>query len=315
MSLLGAEAPPLPELLAGSGIRLLWHPSLSEACGAEFGTLVEEVIAGGTVLDLFCLEGAVLQGPGGTGLFHRGRGGRPVRDLVRSLAEVAGIVVAVGTCAAFGGITGGGGNPAGACGLQYDDDRPGGLLGPDFRSRLGLPVINVAGCPVHPGWVTDLLLQAAAGELTAEGLDAFARPRSYSDHLAHHGCPRNEFYEYKASAAKPSDLGCLMENLGCVGTQARADCNLRLWNGQGSCLRGGYPCIDCTAPGFQEPGHPFGRTPKIAGIPVGLPVDMPKAWFVALAALAKAATPERLRENAHADHLRVAPGEKREKGE
>jgi len=33
-----------------------------------------------------------------------------------------------------------------------------------------------------------------------------------------------------------------------------------------------------------------------------LPSDMPKAWFVALAALAKSATPARVRENARADH-------------
>jgi hypothetical protein len=45
----------------------------------------------------------------------------------------------------------------------------------------------------------------------------------------------------------------------------------------------------------DESGHPFTETPKIAGIPVGLPTDMPKAWFVALASLAKAATPKRLK--------------------
>jgi Ni,Fe-hydrogenase I small subunit len=98
----------------------------------------------------------------------------------------------------------------------------------------------------------------------------------------------------------------MMENMGCKGTQAHADCNTRLWNGSGSCLRGGYACINCTAPKFEEPGHPFAETPKFAGIPIGLPTDMPKAWFVALASLAKAATPERLRRNAVADHV-VAP--------
>ena len=34
-------------------------------------------------------------------------------------------------------------------------------------------------------------------------------------------------------------------------------------------------------------------TPKVASIPTGLPLDMPKAWFVALAALSKSATPKR----------------------
>ena len=100
----------------------------------------------------------------------------------------------------------------------------------------------------------------------------------------------------------------MMEHMGCLGTQARADCNTRLWNGEGSCLRGGYACINCTAPEFEEPGHCFTETPKIAGIPLGLPSDMPKAWFVALASLAKAATPKRLKVNATSDHISIAPG-------
>ena len=99
-----------------------------------------------------------------------------------------------------------------------------------------------------------------------------------------------------------------MENMGCKATQAHGDCNTRLWNGSGSCLRGGFACIDCTAPGFEEPGHGFAVTPKIAGIPLTLPIDMPKAWFVALAALSKSATPKRVRENAIADHTVVPPG-------
>ena len=102
----------------------------------------------------------------------------------------------------------------------------------------------------------------------------------------------------------------MMENLGCMGTQAHADCNTRLWNGEGSCLRGGYACINCTAPGFEEPGHSFTTTPKFAGIPIGLPTDMPKAWFVALSSLAKAATPQRLRRNAVADHIVEPPSSK-----
>ncbi len=119
--------------------------------------------------------------------------------------------------------------------------------------------------------------------------------------------PGNEYYEYKASAEKPSDLGCMMENLGCKGTQAHGDCNTRLWNGEGSCTRGGYACINCTAPGFEEPGHAFGLTPKLAGIPIGLPTDMPKAWFVALSALSKSATPKRVNTNATSDHALIAP--------
>jgi Ni,Fe-hydrogenase I small subunit len=126
----------------------------------------------------------------------------------------------------------------------------------------------------------------------------------------HHGCSRNEYYEYKASAEKPSDLGCMMEHMGCLGTQAHADCNLHTWNGQGSCTRAGYACINCTSPEFEEPNHAFLHTPTIAGIPIGLPTDMPKAWFVALASLSKAATPKRVKTNALSDHIVIEPGNK-----
>ena len=308
MSVLGAEAPDFFSTLRGAGIDLLWHPTVSEETGAEVVDLLQAILDGRQVLDVLCIEGSLLLGPNGTGRFHMMAGtGRPMIDWVRALSACARHVVAVGTCAAFGGITAAGINPADACGLQYDGRQKGGLLGPGFMARGGLPVVNVAGCPTHPNWVTESLMLLAGGDLAAGDLDQYQRPRFYADHLVHHGCPRNEYYEYKASAHKPSDLGCMMEHMGCLGTQAHADCNTRLWNGEGSCTRGGYACINCTAPEFEEPGHMFLETPKLAGIPIGLPTDMPKAWFVALSSLAKAATPDRVRRNAATDRIVVPP--------
>jgi len=358
MSLLCADTPDLPGALRSAGINLLWHPSLSLQSGTDVLTLLQDCIEGRQQLDVLCIEGALLRGPNGTGRFHMLAGtGLPLTEWVRRQAAVAGHVVAVGSCAAWGGITAGGDNPTEACGLQFEDDHPGGLLGEGFRSPGYLartvptapmvgalpsaaaaphtassvaasssastftfsatasvhapaeswPVINIAGCPTHPGWVLDTIMALAARALTPLDLDALGRPRFYADQLVHHGCTRNEYYEFKASAGQPSDQGCMMEHMGCKGTQAHADCNTRLWNGEGSCTRGGYACISCTEPGFQEPGHAFHTTPKLAGIPMGLPTDMPKAWFVALASLSKSATPKRVKHNAVADHIVVPP--------
>lgn len=308
MSLLCADSTDFPAMLRDAGIELLWHPALSLASGGEVTALLADCRSGRRRLDALCVEGSLLRGPNGSGRFHVLAGtGTPMIEVVRELAAIARHVVAVGSCAAWGGITAAGSNPSEACGLQYDGDVKGGLLGADFVAGGGLPVVNVAGCPTHPGWVVETLAALAAEQLDAGALDAFARPRSFADQLVHHGCARNEFYEFKASAEKASDLGCLMEHMGCKGTQAHADCNQRLWNGEGSCTRGGYACISCTEPGFEEPGHPFHATPKIAGIPIGLPTDMPKAWFVALASLSKSATPRRVRSNATADHVVVPP--------
>lgn len=311
MSALGAEGGGLVKALSRFNIRLLWHPSLSEESGAEAVTVLEDIRSGRQPLDCLCVEGAVLQGPNGSGRFHMLSGtGRPVRDWVRDLAARARTVVAVGSCAAYGGIATGEDDHTGATGLAWTGWDRGGALGLDFRSASGLPVINVAGCAPHPGWVVETLAALALGELGAEHLDTLGRPRAFADHLAHHGCGRNEFYEFKASAARHSDRGCLMENLGCKATQAPGDCNLRRWNGFGSCTDGGFACINCTTPGFHRPGAAFQETPKVAGIPVGLPVDMPKAWFVALAALSKSATPHRVRTNAQADHVVERPATK-----
>ncbi len=308
MSLLGADTVDFPAWLRGNGIDLLWHPALSMAQERDLPDLMQDCLLGRVRLDALCIEGALLRGPHGSGRFHVLAGTDiPMIKWVADLAGVAQHVVAVGSCAAWGGISASGANATDACGLQHEDQRPGGLLGPHFRSRTGLPVINVAGCPTHPGWVADSLMALAAGWIRPDDLDALGRPRFYADQLVHHGCTRNEYYEYKASAAKPSDLGCTMENMGCKGTQAHADCNTRLWNGDGSCTRAGYACISCTEPGFQSPGHPFHLTPKLAGIPIGLPIDMPKAWFVALTSLSKSATPKRVKANSHSDHLALPP--------
>jgi Ni,Fe-hydrogenase I small subunit len=309
MSVLNAESPDFYNSLRHNGIELLWHPSLSEACDRDFHALLERIERGERRLDALCVEGSIIRGPNGSGRFHLLSGSdRPMFQVIKSLSERARYSLAIGSCAAFGGITMTDPNPAEACGLQYEGQTSAGLLGRNWLSPDGLPVINVAGCPTHPNWVLETLMQLAHGELDLQQLDSLKRPRSYTNHLVHHGCPRNEYYEYKASASRASEQGCMMEHLGCLGTQARADCNMRLWNGEGSCLRGGFACINCTAPEFEEPGHCFTVTPKIAGIPIGLPTDMPKAWFVALASLAKAATPKRLKVNSTSDHIRVSPG-------
>lgn len=314
MSLLCAESPNVLETLEDAGISFLWHPALSQETGAEVRDLLTQVETGAIVLDVLCVEGSIVRGPLGTGRYHMLAGtGRSMLDWVQSLARKTQFVVAVGTCAAYGGVTSAGENPSDAIGLQYDGAHVGGALDAAFRSAGGMPVINVAGCPTHPDWVTETLLLLAAGALDAGQLDDFGRPRFYADHLVHHACPKNEFYEYKASANALSQAGCLMEHLGCVGTQAVGDCNIRTWNGDGSCTRAGYPCINCTAPEFEEPGHAFAETPKFAGIPIGLPSDMPKAWFMALASLSKAATPHRIATNAVADRVQVPPTIKKPK--
>jgi len=314
MSLLNLEQPNLFEALKNSNINLLWHASLSADPNNNFIDVIEQVLSDQCPLDILCVEGSVVTGPDGTGKFHLVSGlNIPMMTLIEQLAEKAKHILAIGSCTAFGGMTRSNKNQTGIKGLQYSGEQKGGLLGRDYLSEENMPVVNIAGCPAHPEWIMHTIQAIALNKFTRDEVDSFQRPKFYTEHLAHHACPKNEYYEYKASAAKSGQAGCLMENLGCKATQAAADCNIRLWNGHGSCPKAGYACINCTAPEFEEPGHPFAQTPKLAGIPIGLPTDMPKAWFIALSSLSKAATPERLKVNAHSENIKITPDMARKK--
>jgi len=152
MAILGAEGPGkegynLLDFLEHNQVELLWHPSLSLESPAELETLIERILTGRQELNILCVEGSIIHGPNGTGMFdtfHQ----KPKKDLIRALCDKAEFVLAMGTCASFGGIPAAPPNPTESSGLQFNNDQPGGLLDPMWRSRAGLPVLNLAGCPV-----------------------------------------------------------------------------------------------------------------------------------------------------------------------
>ena len=177
MSLLCSRTGDVLDTLREAGVDLLWHPALSEESGPEALEVLRACAEGRTRVDVLCLEGAVLRGPKGTGRFHTLAGtGESMMSWVSQLAARAEHVVAIGTCAAYGGMTSAGDNPTDACGLQYEGETPGGLLGAGWRDADGLPVVNVAGCPPHPEWMVETLAALAAGAFGAADLDPLGRP-------------------------------------------------------------------------------------------------------------------------------------------
>ncbi|HUO55802.1 MAG TPA: HupU protein, partial [Rhodoblastus sp.] len=169
--------------LRAAGLNLLWHPSVSEETGEEVLDILARIESGETRLDILCVEGSILRGPHGTGKFNRLSGtGRTLLDISCSLAARADFCVAVGSCAAYGGIPAGDPDPTDACGLHYDGAEAGGALGRDYVSRGGLPVVNVSGCAPHPGWIMETLQALALGDLAARDLDALGRPKFFAAH-------------------------------------------------------------------------------------------------------------------------------------
>jgi NiFe hydrogenase small subunit HydA len=295
-SLLNSDHPHLQAALNTLGVALLGHSYLHDQASGKAELVIEECASGRRHVDLLVVEGAVYQSVPRLPAFASTK---PLTEWIRSIARSADYSIALGTCASFGGLMACGRNPFGATGLQFHRGQKGGLLGADYRSGAGMPVVNVPGCPAHPDWIIGTLWALRANRLGEADLDRFNRPRAFYGKLAHHACPRNEYYEFKASAAAYSQQGCLFENLGCKGTLCESDCNERLWLARtGSCTRGGFPCLSCTSPVFPDGFVPFFETAKIGGIPTSLPLDVPKAWYVGISGLSKLACPDRLRRNA-----------------
>ncbi len=290
MSLLNVESPNLIELLALLDIEVLWHPTLSNGSAVQHQQLVDAMLAGEQPLDILCVEGSIIRGPGGTGmydLFNR----KPKKDLVAGLAEQAQFVVAVGTCAGFGGVTTVG--EVEATGIQFFRDTKGGFLGEDFRTQSDLPVINIPGCPCHGDVIAGTLTALVSGLPLA--LSEYNAPLQWYGLLVHQGCVRNEYHEYRVEEHDFGQKGCLFFHMGCQAPLTHGPCNKLLWNRRSSKTRVGVPCTGCTRPDFPQP-YPVFQTRNIADIPLDLPEGVDRAHYMAYKGMAAAAAPERLEE-------------------
>lgn len=111
---------------------------------------------------------------------------QPIRtcDWIDRLAPNAWAVVAVGTCAAYGGIHAMEGNPT-AC-MSLPD-----YLGWDWKSRAQVPLVCVPGCPAQPDNMMETLLYLlymACGRAPMIPLDDALRPACLFGSTLHEGC-------------------------------------------------------------------------------------------------------------------------------
>ncbi|MDM8535611.1 NADH:ubiquinone oxidoreductase [Desulfobacterales bacterium HSG17] len=290
MALLNMEWPNILELLRLGDIEILWHPSLSNGLPKEYQTLLEGLISEEQPLDFLCIEGAVVRGPGGTGMYDVFQN-VPKKNLIARLAKKAEYVVAVGTCAAFGGI--GADGDIDATGLQFHKHEQGGFLGKTFVARSGLPVVNLPGCPCHPDVIAGALSALASGENIS--LNQYNAPEHWYGLLIHQGCIRNEYHEYRIEEDDFGKRGCMFFHMGCRGPLTYGPCNKLLWNGRSTKTSVGVPCFGCTHPDFPQE-FPFFHTRNIAGIPTELPEGVDRAHYLAYKGMAAAAAPDRLKD-------------------
>ena len=299
MSFLNAAEPTVVDLIVDFGLDVVYHPTLSNLLGQQAQDLFWACAKGEREIDIFVFEGTVIKGPDGSGRFDM-FAGRPMKDWVADIAPKAGLVVAIGDCATWGGLPAVPPNPSDSVGLQFDrKSERGGFLGADFTSKLGLPVINIPGCPAHPDWISQILVALAAGRVGDLALDELQRPSTFFTTFTQTGCTRVQFFNYKQdppSFGQGMRTGCLFYEFGCRGPMTHSSCNRILWNRQSSKTRAGMPCTGCTEPGYPHgdlgPGTVF-KTQKVAGvIPKDEPEGMDPLSYMALAGLASAVAPK-----------------------
>jgi hydrogenase small subunit len=269
VSLTAATQPSIEEIVLGvlpglPNIQVHW-PLIDFECGPETGadTFIEwwwKADRGELEPFVLVVEGSIpnesIKSEGyWCGFGNNPATGQPITtsEWLDRLAPKATAVIAVGTCATYGGIHAMAGNPTGAMGVPD-------YLGWNWKSKAGLPIVCVPGCPIQPDNLSETLvylLYQVAGQAPMIPLDDQLRPTWLFGATVHEGCDRGGYYEQGQFANAYGQPTCLVK-LGCWGPVVKCNVTKRGWmNGMGGCPNVGGICIGCTMPGFPDKFMPF----------------------------------------------------------
>ncbi len=271
----GATLPSVESLMLGAhpGVPrvILHHPVLNIESGPHYLRPAEQAMAGEldapyvVILEGSIADEAIAHVQGGywsaTGEEPWGPSGalRPVSstEWIARLAPNAAAMIAIGTCATWGGVPSAEGNPTGAMSLMD-------FLGKDYRSVLGVPVVNVPGCPPIGDNFTETVaavLYFLQGFGPLPEFDELGRPAWLFGETVHRRCVRGAYYEEGTFAHEFGDPECLVE-IGCWGPVVNCNITSRgAIKGIGGCMNAGGACIGCTMPGFPDKFTPFYSRP------------------------------------------------------
>jgi len=230
ISLTGALYPPAASIILDK-ISLRYHEAIMAASGHFAESAYHETVKqGGYVL---IVEGSI---PSADDRFCM-VGDRPFRKIVEEAAEKAAAIIAVGACAAFGGIPAGG--PTKGIGLQ--------------KAFPGKTVINLPTCPVHTDHLVGTLLYLLV-KGKAPALDKLGRPKAYFGQLIHDNCRRRSYFDeglFLEDWNDPKQKDWCLLDKGCKGPDTYSDCPIRKWNdGINFCIDCGAGCQGCAEPDF-----------------------------------------------------------------
>jgi [NiFe] hydrogenase small subunit len=224
-------------------IDLAYHETVMAAAGDQAEQILEDTIKNNKGKYIAIVEGSIPTKDNGVyGKIH----GKTFMDLANQVCKNAAAVIAVGNCAAYGGIPAAKPNPTGAKSVS---------------EVTGVKTVNLAGCPPNAdNMVATVVHFLLLGKLPA--LDDKGRPLFAYGQLIHDNCPRRGHFENGNFVKEFGDDGaakgwCLYE-VGCKGPETSHNCPIIKWNqGTNWPIGAGHPCIGCSEPGFWDDLSPF----------------------------------------------------------
>jgi len=255
VSLLNALSPRiqdvlLDQVLPGHHISLAFHPTVMAASGdlamqAMYDTEEKPFI--------LVVEGSITTADGGRHCEvgeHNGHGITGLEHVTR-LGRKAKAVIAIGSCASFGGVPKANMNPSGSKGVMEV-----------FRAEgITTPTINLPGCAAHPDWFIGTVAAVLLGGPESVKVDQHGRPEMFYRKLIHDNCPLRGQFDAGKFAQKFGDEGCLYK-LGCKGPVAYANCPEKRFNsGTNWCIENGHPCNGCVEPEYPYEGSMWDVVP------------------------------------------------------
>lgn len=232
-TLLRPSHPDLGDLILNV-ISLEYHETLMAGSGKQAEAALNEAIDRYTNKYICVVEGSIPTRDNGV---YMKLAGRPAMEVLADVGAKAAAIIAIGSCAAWGGIPSADPAPTGAVGVV------------DLMPNK--PIVNLPGCPPNPYTLLGVVLQYADSGTLPE-LDDERRPKFAYDRDIHEHCPRRPHFDAGRFVKQFGDQGhregwCLYE-MGCKGPDTHAGCSTRHFNEIPDVwpIGIGAPCIGCT---------------------------------------------------------------------